>query len=155
SLYMTRVMFRFWEMQGWLRKLSMARLLSRTRINFMGIRKPVFVATVVTALLGVVIFLARGSSSLNMDFVGGTVMTVETRKPLAMDEVRKKLEDPDRHAKWLAVESVEPVADEENTFNVIYKEKVAGTNERKIHMPERVSVEEMRRRAETLPEVAP
>src|SRR6202040_4161805 len=36
SLYMTRVMFDVWLDRGWLHKLSMFRLLSRTNINFMG-----------------------------------------------------------------------------------------------------------------------
>src|SRR5205823_11172643 len=39
SLYMTRILFQFWEHNGWLKKLSMARLFSRPRINFMGIRR--------------------------------------------------------------------------------------------------------------------
>src|SRR5206468_12700212 len=46
ALYMTRTYFDLWQVKGWLKKLSMAKLFSRTRINFMGIRNTVFVITI-------------------------------------------------------------------------------------------------------------
>src|SRR6202035_650908 len=38
SLYMTRLMFDLWQAMGWLKKLSMARLLCNPEIDFMRIR---------------------------------------------------------------------------------------------------------------------
>src|SRR5262249_19322108 len=37
SLYMTRVLFDFWQAKGWLKKLGMFRLFARPDIDFMGI----------------------------------------------------------------------------------------------------------------------
>src|SRR5207244_1236805 len=38
SLYMTRVMFDLWNAMGWLKKLSMLRILAKPDIDFMSIR---------------------------------------------------------------------------------------------------------------------
>ena len=43
SLYMTRLMFDFWQSKNWLTKLRMMRLFSRPNINFMKIRYQMFV----------------------------------------------------------------------------------------------------------------
>jgi protein-export membrane protein SecD/preprotein translocase SecF subunit len=156
SLVMTRVMFQLWETKGWLKKLSMARLFSRPRINFMGIRKPVFIATVVTAGLGLGLFLARGTSTLNMDFVGGTVYTGVLARDRMMDtqELRARIEDKEARAKWLALATEPELVDpKDRTWKLTYQESDADRpRERYIRMTENVAPAEMRRRAEELPE---
>src|SRR5439155_18005405 len=42
SLYMTRILFQFWEVKGWLKKLSMLRLFARPDFDFMGLRRIMF-----------------------------------------------------------------------------------------------------------------
>jgi len=156
SLYMTRILFQFWEHNGWLKKLSMARLFARPRINFMGIRRPVFIATVVTAVLGLALFLARGRSTLNMDFVGGTVYTGVTAENSMMDTegLRARIEDKEAQKKWLALASDPELIDaKDRTWRLTYKESDADRpRERDIRMTEKVTPIEMRRRAEELPE---
>ena len=63
----------------------------------MGIRKPMFITTVSLAILGLGLFIARGKSSLNMDFVGGTVYTGELKEMLSIDEPRNLLDNEERH----------------------------------------------------------
>src|SRR5262249_23690223 len=53
SLYMTRLLFDIWLAKGWLKKLSMFRLLSRTNIDFMAIRYYWFTATILLTLFGI------------------------------------------------------------------------------------------------------
>ena len=53
SLYMTRVMFDFWQSKGWLHKLSMMRLiLAQPNIDFMAIRYYWFTATIILTIAG-------------------------------------------------------------------------------------------------------
>jgi preprotein translocase SecF subunit len=122
----------------------------------MGIRKPVFIATVVTALLGVGIFLARGRSSLNMDFIGGTLYTGTLNEAESIEELRKLIESEDRQKERLALErdpELIPEKEKERTWKLVYKEKVQDApNEREIRMTETLTAAEMRQRAETLPE---
>ncbi len=72
SLYMTRVMFDFWQSKGWLSKLTMMRLFAKPDIDFMSIRYVVFGATLAVSILGVALFIGRLPNDLNIDFQGGT-----------------------------------------------------------------------------------
>jgi SecD/SecF fusion protein len=103
SLYMTRVLFDLWQSRGWLKKLTMLRLFARPDIDFMGIRYYWFTATIILTLLGVSLFLGRGTAGLNIDFVGGTAYAGELKKPIAINELRQ-LFDEDRQKELLQVE---------------------------------------------------
>lgn len=72
SLSMTRLLFDVWMYKGWLKQLTMMRFLTKTNIDFMGIRHVVFAATVALTVFGLSLFLLRGSQGLDVDFVGGT-----------------------------------------------------------------------------------
>src|SRR5207253_812217 len=119
SLYVTRTMFRFWELKGWLKELSMAKLFSKPNINFMGIRRPVFIATVIISLAGLAVFLARGKGSLNMDFVGGTVYSAELNERKTIDDLHELLESEANQKKLLALDSdPEPVPGKDRTWKL-------------------------------------
>lgn len=72
SLYVTRLFFDYWVHRRWLTNYKPFKLFSRPSINFMSIRTPVFVTTIVITLLGFSLFLARGEAGLNVDFTRGT-----------------------------------------------------------------------------------
>src|SRR5262249_9819815 len=64
SLFMTRLIFDIWSHQGWLHKLTMARWVPHTNIDFMGIRYYWFTATILLTVFGLTIFLVRGERGL-------------------------------------------------------------------------------------------
>src|SRR5262245_17052848 len=72
SLFMTRLIFDIWQMKGWLKKLSMFKLLSKPDIDFMGLRYYFFAVTLGLAVLGMALFVARLPQDLDIDFRGGT-----------------------------------------------------------------------------------
>ncbi len=72
ALYMTRLMFDFWLSRRWISELRMMKLFARPNFDFMRIRKAMFTFTAVTTILGLVLFLYRGESALNVDFTKGT-----------------------------------------------------------------------------------
>jgi SecD/SecF fusion protein len=89
SLYMTRLMFDLWQYKGWLRKLSMFRLLSRPNIDFMAIRYYWFTATIVLTIAGAAVFIYRlDRGGLNIDFIGGTSYTGKLNKFVTISELR-------------------------------------------------------------------
>jgi SecD/SecF fusion protein len=102
SLYMTRLIFDFWLSRGWIKKLGMFRLLSKTNIDFMAIRYYWFTATILLTIFGVTVFLIRGSQGLNIDFVGGTAYGGKLIEPESLSQLRKYL-DQDRQKELLAV----------------------------------------------------
>lgn len=73
SLFVTRLIFDYWQSRRWLRELKMMKLFARPNINFMGIRKAMFTLTAVLTVVGLGLFLIRGDGVLNVDFRGGTV----------------------------------------------------------------------------------
>jgi SecD/SecF fusion protein len=111
SLYMTRLMFDIWLAKGWLHKLSMFRLLSRTNIDFMRIRYYWFTATILLTVFGITVFLIRGPNGLNIDFVGGTAYSGRLIEPMTITSLRNKL-DENAQKERLAVKSVEELPDE-------------------------------------------
>jgi SecD/SecF fusion protein len=94
SLYMTRTIFDFWLAKGRLRDLNFMHIFRRVpHIDFMGIRYYWFTATVVLTIVGAALFIYRlDKGGLNIDFVGGTAYTGQLTKPLAIDELRERLE---------------------------------------------------------------
>jgi SecD/SecF fusion protein len=123
SLYMTRLLFDFWQAKNWLTKLRMMRLFSRPNINFMKIRYAMFATTGILTVIGVSLFLARGKNALNVDFVGGTAYSGRLVQPMDITGLRQLVDD-DRQKQVLKVEKVEQVVDPtgraRNTYEVTY-----------------------------------
>jgi SecD/SecF fusion protein len=123
SLYMTRLLFDFWQSRNWLTQLRMMRLFSRPNINFMKLRYPMFVATAVLTVIGVSLFLLRGQRALNVDFIGGTAYSGRLDRPMEIGELRKLL-DEHRQKGRLNVARVEEIVDPtgkaKNTYRITF-----------------------------------
>ena len=108
SLYMTRLMFDLWQSKGWLKKLSMyqglTNFLHRHYIDFMSVRNFFFTLTIVLTVIGLGVFLYRGPSGLNIDFVGGTAYGGRLVKPMKIENLRKAIDCKTRQTRFLAVE---------------------------------------------------
>lgn len=76
AVFVSRAIFDFWNSRGWLHKLSMGKLLDKTQINFVGPRKILMACSAVVILLGLIAFGLRGNDILNIDFTGGTLVTI-------------------------------------------------------------------------------
>ena len=119
SLFVTRLIFDFWLSRGWLTKLNMFRLLTRPKIDFMRIRHLMFAITGTLTILGISLFLYRGKSGLNVDFVGGTVYSGKLSEAVPIEKLRGLL-DENRQKTQLAVEKVTEVEGKKNEFEVTY-----------------------------------
>ncbi len=158
SLYMTRTMFDVWLARGWLKQLSMGRLFSRTNIDFMAVRHYFFTASLLLTLAGGGLFLLRGKAGLNMDFVGGTVYSGQTTEFVVLSDPDRpghslrELLGEERQAERLAL-AKDPlqVEGDSNIWLLTYKE---GGETRRVFIPEKVTPEQLRARAEVLPDVS-
>ncbi|MBA4187730.1 MAG: hypothetical protein C0467_06895 [Planctomycetaceae bacterium] len=79
SLYITRLMFDFWQHKNWLTELKMLKLFDRPNFHPMKYRHLFFVITSVSTGLGLALFVLRGEAGLNVDFRGGTVFAGKLR----------------------------------------------------------------------------
>jgi SecD/SecF fusion protein len=94
SLYVTRTIFDFFLAKGWIRELNFRHIFRHVpHIDFMGIRYYWFTATVLLTVVGAALFIYRlDKGGLNIDFVGGTAYTGQLNKPMAIGELRERLE---------------------------------------------------------------
>lgn len=93
SLYMTRVMFDFWQSKGWLTKLTMMRLFAKPDIDFMSIRYAMFAITLGLSIAGLALFVGRIPNDLNIDFVGGTAYGGKLKTGKTVAEMRKLIDE--------------------------------------------------------------
>jgi SecD/SecF fusion protein len=149
SLYMTRLMFDLWQARGWLRKLSMFRLLSRPNIDFMAIRYYWFTATILLTVFGATVFLIRGQEGLNIDFTGGTAYGGQLTKAVDIGELRQ-LFGPEHQKEQLNVENVTQLDSEGHSFRIVYKD---GT-QRTVTLSEKFTPEEVKEQARELPDLS-
>lgn len=77
AVYVSRVIFDFCYAQGWIKQLTMMKILDRTNIDFVGPRKKFMTLSVIVITLGLVTAAYRWNSMLNIDFTGGTLVTIQ------------------------------------------------------------------------------
>ncbi|MBI1831354.1 MAG: protein translocase subunit SecF, partial [Planctomycetes bacterium] len=93
SLFMTRLLFDYWQSKGWLTKLTMMRLFGRPDWDFMSIRYIMFAATLGLSIVGATLFIGRLPAVLNIDFVGGTAYGGKLREAKTMEDLRPLIEE--------------------------------------------------------------
>ncbi|MDQ3330439.1 MAG: protein translocase subunit SecD [Planctomycetota bacterium] len=93
ALYVSRLIFEIMERKRWVRKLQMNSAFSRPQINWLG-KKTAFISmSVVLIALGVGMLAYRGARMLDIDFLGGTMVTFQLEEPTTSAKVREALND--------------------------------------------------------------
>src|SRR5205085_1833550 len=93
SLFMTRLMFDYWQSRGWLTKLNMMHIFTKPDFDFMSIRYVMFTVTIVISVLGLGLFIGRIPNDLNIDFVGGTAYGGKLKGAVPIAELRKMVDE--------------------------------------------------------------
>ena len=137
SIFCSRVVFDIAERKRWLKSLSFAHIVGKTNIDFIGKRFAAAVLSLAIIGLGLAGVFSRGSDMLNIDFTGGTSVTVALTEENKMDvgQMRELLEETplvdenllvvergDTGTRFTVNSSVEEVADSE----AILAEALAG-----------------------------
>jgi SecD/SecF fusion protein len=76
AVFVSRVIFEFWYDKGWLKKITMLKMMDKTNFDFIGPRKICMTASAILIALGLVAVWARGVGMYNIDFTGGTLVTI-------------------------------------------------------------------------------
>jgi SecD/SecF fusion protein len=77
AVYVSRVIFEYFYQKGWLKKLTMMKLLGKTEINFVGPRRYMIALSVLVISAGMISFVMQGGRNFNIDFTGGTLVTMQ------------------------------------------------------------------------------
>jgi len=76
AVYVSRAIFELWYQRGWLKKLTMMKILDKTNFDFIGPRHICMGVSLVVIVLGLAAFFLRGRTMYNIDFTGGTLVTI-------------------------------------------------------------------------------
>ncbi len=76
AVFMSRVIFEYCYSRGWLKKVTMLKMLGKTNIDFIGPRYICMTGSLILIVLGLVATVYRGKGMFNIDFTGGTLVTI-------------------------------------------------------------------------------
>ncbi len=105
AIFCSRLAFDIAERRGWLKTLHMSRLIGDPGINFLGIATPCIAVSVACIVVGLFGVYQRGNGIFDIDFTGGTSVTLAFDEGQAMEfrDVRKKLEQSELGSQNLQV----------------------------------------------------
>jgi SecD/SecF fusion protein len=91
AVFCSRVVFDLAERNGWIRRLSMARLFGKTNLRFVAWLKPALLASTLLILGGLAAVWSRGQGLFDIDFTGGTSVQLAFQPGQGLDiaEVRR------------------------------------------------------------------
>ena len=76
AVFMSRVIFEVFYTKGWLKNITMLKILDKTNIDFVGPRYYCMAGSVILIVLGLVATAVRWQGMFNIDFTGGTLVTI-------------------------------------------------------------------------------
>src|SRR5690606_29096842 len=96
------------ERLGKIKELKMAEAIGETHIDFMGKRGLAFAGSFLIMIVGLVALVQRGSDLLNIDFTGGSsvTMVLNDQDKMTFSEVMDALADTDLNDKNLSIVEV-------------------------------------------------
>lgn len=95
AIFCSRTIFDIAERRRWIKKLSFGSILGETSIDFLGKRGVAMVVSLVLIGAGLFGVVSRGTNLLNIDFTGGTsvTMALDTDSAMPFEDVRAALVD--------------------------------------------------------------
>lgn len=91
AIFCTRVVFEIAEKKRWVTEMRMMQFFTNANFNFMGKRFAMIGASIVLITVGLMAMFARGKNILDIDFVGGSSVTVQFQKPEKIAVVREQV----------------------------------------------------------------
>jgi SecD/SecF fusion protein len=99
------LIFEICERQGWIKKLTMLKVLTNPNFNFLGVRWTAIGASLILIGIGLTAVVGRGWSLLDIDFTGGSSVTfaLNPDDKMTIAEVRDALVETELRTKNLLV----------------------------------------------------
>jgi SecD/SecF fusion protein len=91
ALVVTRMIFDFILDRGWLKSIPMLHIIRATKLDFMKLAKPAFIASWLLIAIGIGFGIHRGKTLFGRDFVGGNTTTYSFKEKIGPDQLRSAL----------------------------------------------------------------
>jgi SecD/SecF fusion protein len=85
AVFLTRIVFDVAERRGWLRNMSMREFVGETRFDFLGWSRVWITASLLVIGVGLAAVYMRGRDLLDIDFTGGSSVTIVLKEDQAME----------------------------------------------------------------------
>ncbi|MCA9033612.1 MAG: protein translocase subunit SecD [Planctomycetaceae bacterium] len=146
ALFVGRLLFDIIEKKRWASKLSMMSIVGSTNWDFLGKQKLCAVISVALIGTGLVAFFSRGQENYDIDFTGGTMVTMQFTEDVKTEDVREVLatqftdaftlerlamdadttEGVGRHFRLRTTESDSGITNQDDTADASAEERVRG-----------------------------
>ena len=93
AIFCSRIIFDIAERKRWIKALNFSSIIGKTEIDFIGMRHVAALFSVILIGIGLAATYNRGADLLNIDFTGGTSVTMVLEEPQDLSDVRAKLEE--------------------------------------------------------------
>lgn len=93
ALYFGRLVFELMERKRLLTKLNMMEAIKTPSVNFLGKTRLAAIASTVLILVSLGIAIKRGAENFDIDFRGGTMITLQFNEPKKSEEFKEKLNE--------------------------------------------------------------
>lgn len=93
ALTVNHLMLNIIERKRWLKRFKTMSLFGVTKVDFIGKQSICIAASVLLIGVGLAVFAYRGSNNYDIDFSGGTMITMRFNEKQNADEVRSKLNE--------------------------------------------------------------
>lgn len=91
AVFVGRLIFDIAERRRWLTTLSMSRMIGETRFDFLKQQRLWAGISIVTIVVGLTAFFARGEANYDIDFTGGTMVSFQTTELQKTDDLAAAL----------------------------------------------------------------
>lgn len=91
AVFVTRVIFEICLGIGIMRSFSMLQIFRNPKTSFVSYKRIAMIASLVSIIVGLSVFVLRGKDIYDIDFTGGTLIHLKMNKPIPVVEVRSKL----------------------------------------------------------------
>lgn len=93
AIFISRLIFDVAEKAGRMKKMTMLRIIGSTQYDFLGAKGIASVVSLVMIAVGIAGLVTRGSDILNIDFTGGSSVTMVLDEPIEYAEVKSTIEE--------------------------------------------------------------
>ncbi|AGA29766.1 protein translocase subunit SecD [Singulisphaera acidiphila] len=76
AVFVSRVIFEYFYQRGWIKNLTMMKLMDKSNFDFISPRHYCMAVSSILIILGLIATYLRGQSMYNIDFTGGTLVTI-------------------------------------------------------------------------------
>jgi SecD/SecF fusion protein len=92
AVFVSRVFFDVWFKEGWLKKLTMLHLIKTPSLDYVSKRYYFIAGSIVLIVAGLIGAGVRGRNILDIEFTGGTAISLRLKEPMSSQGVRDVLD---------------------------------------------------------------